>query len=96
MSSFCVLVPGAAMLCVAHKCLPIDSRKSEQSDETGSHDSRLRLAFRRYIQARDTEQDRQLLSSYLTKLEDEVNSNYHVFISCAYLRIPCVVSFLLP
>jgi len=80
-SSFVLLVPAAAILCIVHKGFAA-AGSNEQADEKSSYETRLRSAFQRYIKARDTEQDRRLLSSYFGKLEDEVNSSYHVFISC--------------
>jgi hypothetical protein len=41
----------------------------------------LQTAFQRHRLGRDKAEDRKLLSEYLAKIEDEVRSDYHVFIS---------------
>lgn len=41
----------------------------------------LQTAFERHRLGRDKAEDRTLLSEYLAKIEDEVRSDYHVFIS---------------
>ena len=77
--SFLVLVPGGVFVCISHKCFQYV--RGDKHDDNSTHDTRLRSAFKRYLKACDTEQDRKLLSAEFKKLEEEVNSSFHVFIS---------------
>ena len=79
---FLLMVPGAAIVCIVHKWttqlagVELDEMYDE-ADETAS----LKVAFRRYLQARETAADRSLLFTYIKQLEDDVQSSFHVFIS---------------
>jgi hypothetical protein len=76
------MVPGVAMGCIAHKVVAqAGGVETDGHDDKGTHTARLQTAFQRYLKARDTAADRSLLSAYFLKLENDVNSSYHVFIS---------------
>jgi hypothetical protein len=76
---FLLMVPGAAIACVTHKWATV--MRAKVVDDKGTGTQRLKAAFQRYLKALDTAADRTLLSAYFTKLEDEINGSFHVFIS---------------
>lgn len=77
-----LLVPGAAIGLIAHKwATQVVSVEHEENDDQDADMARLKVAFRRYLKARDTAADRSMLSAYFEKLEDDVNSSFHVFLS---------------
>jgi hypothetical protein len=79
---FLLMVPGAAIGCIVHKwATQVIGIEIQGDDDKGTYIARLKAAFQRYLKARDTAADRSLLSAYFLKLEDDVNSSYHVFIS---------------
>lgn len=77
-----MMVPGATIACIAHKwATQVVGVEVEGDDDKGTETARLKAAFQRYLKARDTAADRSLLSDYFVKLEDDVNSSFHVFVS---------------
>ena len=77
---FVMFVPVAAVLCVAHKWRTV-VRHSVDDRQQVSHTDRLRQAFNRHRLGQDKDEDRTLLAEYLEKLEDEISTDFHVFIS---------------
>ena len=77
---FIIFVPVAAVICIAHKWHTVVSHNIDAVDHN-THTQCLQAAFQRHKLGRDKAEDRLLLAEYLAKLEDEVKSDYHVFIS---------------
>jgi hypothetical protein len=77
---FVIFVPLSAFVCIAHKWHTVVSHKIDAVDHN-THTQCLQAAFQRHKLGRDKAEDRLLLAEYLAKLEDEVKSDYHVFIS---------------
>jgi hypothetical protein len=77
---FVIFVPVAAILCIAHKWYIVVSHSVDDTTFT-SHTEYLQTAFQRHRLGRDKGEDRLLLAEYLSNLEDEIMSDFHVFIS---------------
>ena len=77
---FVVFVPVAALLCIGSKWRHVAEIDIQASSLT-THTARLQAAFQRQIRGRDTDADRALLAQYISNVEDEINSDFHVFIS---------------
>ena len=75
-----IFVPLAALACIAHKWYTVVEHSIDATNHN-THTQVLQAAFRRHRLGRDKAEDRLLLAEYLAKLEDEVKSDYHVFIS---------------
>jgi hypothetical protein len=77
---FLLLVPLTAILCIWHKWRTV-VRDDIESAKDITHTAKLQKAFSRQRLGRDKDEDRALLAAYFAKMEDEVNSHFHVFIS---------------
>ena len=77
---FVIFVPLALIACVAHKWHTVVQHNIDASEHY-THTQVLQAAFHRHRLGRDKAEDRLLLAEYLKKLLDEVESDYHVFIS---------------
>eukprot|EP01047_Picozoa_sp_COSAG01_P031101 COSAG01_NODE_2193_length_8183_cov_3.620609_4_plen_433_part_00 len=75
---FIIFVPGAALVTVGYKWSAVVSDEI-QNDVTPT--ARLKSSFDRHRLGCDKDDDRQLLGDHFARLEDEVNSDWHVFIS---------------
>ena len=77
---FVIFVPVFFLACVVHKWHTVLSDDVEATALT-TYTAQLQAAFHRHRLGRDKAADRKLLGEYIAKVEDEVNSDYHVFIS---------------
>eukprot|EP01046_Picozoa_sp_COSAG06_P029965 COSAG06_NODE_2819_length_6234_cov_2.814996_1_plen_1898_part_00 len=77
---FVIFVPLAFIICIAHKWHTVVAHGVDATSHN-THTQYLQAAFQRHRLGRDKAEDRLLLAEYLAKLEDEVKSDYHVFIS---------------
>ena len=82
---FVLFVPVAMACTIVYKWrqVVLDMDDKEQKRYIQS----IQLAFKRHRTGRDKDEDRQLLSEYLALIEDEVETKYHVFISCTSTSI---------
>jgi hypothetical protein len=78
---FIVFVPVALMVCIACKWYRVVQDDIAARSEQPYID-RVKLAFARHQQGSDTEEDRKLLGEYIERIEGEVDTDFHVFISC--------------
>ena len=77
---FVIMVPCTAIGCIGRKWyLAVTDDVESSNDKT--YTESLQTSFNRMRMFRDKAEDRSLLSSYIAKLLDEVESDYHVFIS---------------
>ena len=76
---FIVFVPVALLTCVAFKWRRVV--QDDLSDKDSQYVDRVSSAFGRHVLGRDKDEDRQLLTEYITTIEAELDSDYHVFIS---------------
>ena len=77
---FVIFVPVAMVACVAHKWHTVVQHSIDGSTHS-THTQILQAAFHRHRLGRDKAEDRLVLAEYLERLQDEVKSDYHVFIS---------------
>jgi hypothetical protein len=77
---FILFVPVFFLACVVHKWQTVVQDDIATSGLT-TDTARLQAAFGRHRLGRDKAEDRELLAKYISRLEDEVNSDFHVFIS---------------
>lgn len=74
-----MLVPVAAIVCIVFKWKAVaeDQSAGKKINKT----ERIKLAFDRQRMGRDKSDDREQLESYFRSLEDDINSDYHIFLS---------------
>ena len=77
---FVIFVPICAISCLVSKWWSVGQHE-KQSKAFTTRTQYLQAAFQRHRLGRDKEADRELLGDWIGKMEDEVNSHYHVFIS---------------
>jgi hypothetical protein len=77
---FVLCVPISAAICIIRKWHVVVKHDIESAADT-THTDRLITAFNRQRLGKDKDEDRQLLAAYYSKMEQEVNNDFHVFIS---------------
>jgi hypothetical protein len=77
---FVLCVPVSAVICIIRKWRVVVKHDIESATDT-THTDRLITAFGRQRLGKDKEEDRSLLAAYYNKMEQEVNNDFHVFIS---------------
>eukprot|EP01047_Picozoa_sp_COSAG01_P089734 COSAG01_NODE_21760_length_886_cov_1.174079_1_plen_206_part_10 len=77
---FIILVPCSAFVCIIRKWRVVVNHDIESKDDTNKI-ARLVTAFNRQRLGKDKEVDRVLLTNYYSQMEQEVNNDFHVFIS---------------
>jgi hypothetical protein len=77
---FVIMVPCTAIGCIGRKWyLAVTDDVESSNDKT--YTESLKTSFNRIRMFRDKDEDRNLVANYIAKLLDEVESDYHVFIS---------------
>lgn len=77
---FVIFVPVCAIGCIVSKWWSVGQHEKQAKSLT-TRTQHLQAAFQRHRLGRDKEEDRTLLGDWIRKMEDEVTSHYHVFIS---------------
>lgn len=85
---FIVFVPVGLLVCIVYKWRRIVN-DDIASSENPQYKDLVVAAYTRHREGRDKDEDRQLLSKFLQGIEDEIDSDYHIFISVSHFSV-CV------